>query len=230
VLLKVIGALVVVVIAILLFLPTMRTGRGAARRIQCGNNLKQIGFSLHNYHDHYGSLPPAYTVDANGNRLHSWRTLILPFGEQKALYESIDLTKPWDDPANREAYESVLDYYHCHSAEVTEGHTPNLAIVSPGSCFQATESRKLEELTDGTDHTLMVVEVDAEQAVHWMQPTDIDPQWLVNLAQHEERSHVGGVQALFADGRVKFLQAQTDPDVLRAMVSIAGGETFELPE
>src|SRR5688572_17568592 len=87
-----------------LLLPARRSATEAARRMSCANNLRQIGIALHNYQDEFGCLPPAYTVDAAGKPLHSWRTLILPFAEQKALYDKIDLSKPWNDPANRAAY------------------------------------------------------------------------------------------------------------------------------
>src|SRR5260370_743998 len=65
-----------VVIALLL---PQTSSREPARRSQCKNNLKQIGLALHNYHDVYGSFPPAYFVDASGKPMHSWRVLILPF-------------------------------------------------------------------------------------------------------------------------------------------------------
>ena len=83
-----------------LLIPAVSSAREAARRMQCSNNLKQIALALHNYHSAYGTLPPAYTIDVDGNRLHSWRTLILPYMEQDALYQQIDFSKPWDDPAN----------------------------------------------------------------------------------------------------------------------------------
>ncbi|MCL4193506.1 MAG: DUF1559 domain-containing protein, partial [Thermoguttaceae bacterium] len=38
----------------------------APRRSRCSNNLKHIGLALHNYHDQYGSFPPAYIADENG--------------------------------------------------------------------------------------------------------------------------------------------------------------------
>ena len=110
----VVGAIIAILITLLL--PAHRSAPKAGRRAQCRNNMKQIGFALHNYHDTYGSFPPAFTVDAEGNRLHSWRTLLLPYLDQKILYETIDLTKPWDDPANQEAFNTNLAVYQCPSA------------------------------------------------------------------------------------------------------------------
>jgi competence protein ComGC len=77
------------------FLPAAGSARrNFARRAQCTNNLKQIMLALHNYEQAHGALPPAFTVDANGKPLHSWRTLILPFLGHSSLYATIDLGKP----------------------------------------------------------------------------------------------------------------------------------------
>lgn len=86
----------------LMCLLTPRSGaREAARRAQCSNNLKQIAFSLHSYHDRYGCFPPAYIADEEGKPMHSWRVLILPFIEEQALYDRYAFTEPWDGPSNR---------------------------------------------------------------------------------------------------------------------------------
>ena len=70
--------------------------------------MQQIGIALQAYHDQHGSFPPAYTVDAEGNPLHSWRTLILPyFGEPKwqEIYDQIRFDEPWDSEHNRQFQE-----------------------------------------------------------------------------------------------------------------------------
>ena len=152
-------------------------------RTQCKNNLKQIALALHNYNDQYGALPPAYTVDENGTPLHSWRTFILPFLEQKPLYDKIDLTKAWDDPVNAEAYKSTIWAYRCPSADGPETHTTYLAVVTSNSCLRAAEPRLLSEITDGTANTLMVIEADLEHAVHWMSPMDADESLIMAISE-----------------------------------------------
>lgn len=68
----------IVAVLIALLLPATRSARPAAHRAMCVNNLRQIALALHNYEQVCKCLPPAYTVDASGRPLHSWRTLILP--------------------------------------------------------------------------------------------------------------------------------------------------------
>ena len=127
--------LVIALIAVLIsfMLPAQRVSRPAARSSQCRNNLKQIAMALHHYADAYGVLPPAYTVDAEGKPLHSWRTLILPYLEQQKLYDKIDLMKPWDDPVNAEAGKSDVWAYSCPSAVGTALRTTYQAIVTSES-------------------------------------------------------------------------------------------------
>src|SRR5262249_45984983 len=158
----------ILVLLIALMLPAVRTARPAAYRSQCTNNLKQIGLALHNYEQEYKALPPARTVDATGRPLHSWRTLILPYLEQQSLYQTIDLSKPWNDPANTRARETVVSVFHCPSAVGPQNTTTYLAIAAPNGFLSPRESRRLAEITDPHTSTLMVIEADDENAVPWM--------------------------------------------------------------
>lgn len=224
-LLSLAAILIAVVLLALLLLPAVRrTPREAARRMQCANNLKQIMLGLHNYVDEHHALPPAYTVDAQGRPLHSWRTLILPYVEQKALYDQIDLSKPWDDPVNAVALRQIPAVYRCPSTVIGREKTCYLAVVAPHGCFLATESRSLDQITDDHDSTLMVVEVDSDRAVPWMAPADADEAMILALADAQRFAHPGGANVVTVSGRVSFLPVTTPPAELRALVSIAGDD------
>jgi prepilin-type processing-associated H-X9-DG protein len=225
-LLKLLAVLGIIVIAIAMMLPAVRTAREPARRNQCRSQLEQIALALKRYAEVHGALPPAYTTDASGKPLHSWRTLILPFMEEQQLYNAIDLTKPWNDPVNAAAFNTNLAVYQCPSAPwEIDNRTTYLAVVAPNSCIQATEPRKLSDVTDDPSQTLMVIEVDEEHAVPWMSPVDANEDVVLDLASPKSRTpHPGGVQAAFVDGSVYFLADGIPATIRRTLISIAGND------
>src|SRR5262249_41077387 len=104
---------VIAIIAVLigLLLPAVQSAREAARRIQCTNNLKQIGLALHNYHDAFGVFPPGGITgfkptegDIWRANLMSWRGLILPGMEQNPLYNGINFDTQADVDGNVSFY------------------------------------------------------------------------------------------------------------------------------
>ena len=72
-------------ILIALLLPAVQAAREAARRVQCTNNLKQIGVALHNYHSTYGRFP----MGGQMNEQMSWWYSILPYHEESAVFEAL---------------------------------------------------------------------------------------------------------------------------------------------
>lgn len=214
----------IVAVLLALIIPVPQSASTSASRMQCKNNLKMIALALHNYHDFYEAFPPAYTLDENGQRLHSWRTLILPWLEHSDRYQKLDLSKPWNHPVNGEAFKTTPDFFRCPGSVLTQDSTTYLAVVGENACFHPTKPRAISEITDGTSNTIMVIEVPVKQAVHWMSPQDADEPMILNISNDDKLAHAGGVQAALADGSVRFLSATIAPETRRALISINGKE------
>ena len=96
---------VIAIIGVLvgLLLPAVQAAREAARRMQCSNNVKQLGLAFHNYHDVHKAFPIQYRVNALPNRpltQVSWVYGILPMIEQSNLYNTWDHNYSWTSGAN----------------------------------------------------------------------------------------------------------------------------------
>jgi prepilin-type N-terminal cleavage/methylation domain-containing protein len=111
---------VIAIIGILvaLLLPAVQAAREAARRMACGNNLKQIGLALHNYHDTYKTFPPGGITQGAccGTPSYStWSIMLLPFLEAQNLADKYNNNLYNEDPANQFVREAVVEVYNCPS-------------------------------------------------------------------------------------------------------------------
>ncbi len=108
---------VIAIIAILvaLLLPAVQAAREAARRIQCQNNLHQMGIALHGYHDSLRSFPSGCIWP---NRT-LWSGLIREHMEQAPLYDSLEFDRPWDvdNSPNELACATYLTVYRWRSTD-----------------------------------------------------------------------------------------------------------------
>jgi prepilin-type N-terminal cleavage/methylation domain-containing protein/prepilin-type processing-associated H-X9-DG protein len=113
---------VIAIIAILigLLLPAVQKVRAAAARMQCQNNLKQLGLACHNFADVNQGLPPSYTYASAANS--AWAVRILPYLEQDNLFKQYDLTKGSKDatpngsgPSNAQLVQTILTVFICPS-------------------------------------------------------------------------------------------------------------------
>lgn len=101
-----------------LLLPAVQAAREAARRIQCANNLRQMGLALHQYHGTHRRFPAGVVFP---NRV-MWSAQLLPQLEQGPLYSTLDFSQPFDDDTkpNGKACTQYLSIYRCPSSNSPE--------------------------------------------------------------------------------------------------------------
>lgn len=214
-----------------LLIPAVEAAREAARRSQCTCNLCGIKLALINYHDANGSFPPAYIADASGKPMHSWRVLILPWMERKALYDRYRFDEPWDGPNNRLLLDEVPTNFQCPSRPDPGSLTSYVLLTGPGTVFPGSQSTKQADITDGTASTIMIVET-STVAIPWTAPQDLDVRTMSFRVNDPKRPsisshHPGGANIVFVDASTWFLKETITPGELRARITIAGGERLE---
>ncbi len=130
-------------ILIALLLPAVQAAREAARRMNCSNHLKQIGIAMHNYHDSNGQFPSGAIADTPPTRPNvpkwGWAALILPYIEQGALHDAINVKGMSLDPQIMAAtagnavldaaLKTVVSEYRCPS-DTAEDY---LTVGTPGA-------------------------------------------------------------------------------------------------
>jgi Protein of unknown function (DUF1559) len=200
----------------------------------CRQHLKQIGIALHNYHDSYGTLPPAVTLGPDNKPYHSWRVLILLFmgDDEKKLYVRYHMNEPWDGPNNSKLLAERPKFYECHHAKgkMSKQDTSYVAVIGDETAWPPHGVRNLKDMTDGTSNTILVVEV-KDAGIAWSAPDDLK----INEATSPPSDasgrvpssrHGGGGSALMGDGARRFISSQLDPKTWAALLTVAGGESL----
>ena len=172
-LIELLVVIAIIAVLIALLLPAVQAAREAARRIQCVNNLKQIGLALHNYQESRGVLPGADMV-FNVTEL-SALTNILPYLEQSNIYNSVNCAFSYQDPTNTTAMYTVVNGFVCPSdlpsavpslgaqtnymANMGSGIVwqsaigPNVGLPQPNGVFYGDSATTFAAITDGLSNT-----------------------------------------------------------------------------
>ncbi len=174
---------VIAIIGILvaLLLPAVQAAREAARRMSCGNNLKQIGLALHNYHDTYKAFPPSAYLPATST-FDPWspQARLLSFLEQENLQDLIDWNLSYaaqpnvtkqrvatylcpSEIADRERPDGTLTYYPLtYGMNLGTWFVFDPTTQTGGDGIAHPNGRiNFASVTDGTSNTLAFAEVKA---------------------------------------------------------------------
>jgi prepilin-type N-terminal cleavage/methylation domain-containing protein/prepilin-type processing-associated H-X9-DG protein len=133
-------------ILISLLLPAVQSAREAARRLQCANNLKQLGLALHNYHSQHNCFPG---LGSSSLASYSVQARLLPYVEQTNLQNLIDFTQALYlgtshsqclNPVEATAAKTRIALLRCPSDACEDTYTENGDILAGGNYVICTAS------------------------------------------------------------------------------------------
>jgi prepilin-type processing-associated H-X9-DG protein len=227
----IVGLVIVVVVMVIRWSwgPGVVGSRDAQYTALCASNLQRIALAMREYEAAQGSFPPAYVVDKHGKPLYSWRVLLLPYLGQQDLYDQFHLEEPWNSENNQQVSKVTLELFQCPGQPDTKLATTNyMMVVGEHTISNGRQARKITEITDGLTDTILLVEV-ADSLIYWAQPEDLRFDKLtftINGGKQQQISsyHRLGANVVFCDGSVRLLKKSTSPQLVKAMLTIDGGE------
>ena len=185
--------------------------------------LRMVGIAMRNYESAFKALPLWGTLDANGNRLLSWRVLLLPFMGHTQLYNQFRLNEPWDSPHNLTLLNFMPDFYRSATDLSTSNSTRLRLLDGPGTLYSSAVTRpRYSIVTDGLANTLFAVEAGSDKAVPWTMPETLPlgADFLASLGQLND----AWLRALTVDGTPMQLPIGTPNIVLQAIATYNKGE------
>ena len=224
-------SIVVVFVAYLFVYPPVN-GHAPSKQLRCKVNLGNIGRAVLQFEKDHGHLPPPYLVDEDGQPMHSWRVLILPYLERQDLYDAYDFSKPWDHADNLKLEKLMPKLYQCPSYRGKDAGitTSYVAIVGDETAWPTEGNRTTTEITtnDGLPITLLVVESEMSR-IHWMSPHDplLGDEKNVKLNWLPRSNHGHGANSVFCDSCTSFLSSGISIDTWKALATYAGDEDIK---
>lgn len=201
-----------------LVLPAVIAARGAARRMQGMNNLKQLALAMLSCDAGDGRFPTNAIYSKDGKPLLSWRVYVLPVLGQNELFKKFHLNEPWDGANNKPLIELMPAVYKSPAGKpLAQGKTRYVVPFGKDTIFDGDKGVTDSQISDGMSNTVLILEVAEDKAVTWTKPDDM------NFDPHKPLSGLGtigepNILAAFADGHVQIIRKGVDAETFRRLI------------
>jgi prepilin-type processing-associated H-X9-DG protein len=190
-------------------------------------NLRQIGLAFQNAHDALEEMP-GDIIGKDGKPLLSWRVALLPYLDEKKLYEQFKLDEPWDSKHNIQLVEKMPDVYKPVRGEAPAGTTYYQSFYGPKTMFDPKAKKrptlKFVSENNGTSNTILVIEAGVTTA--WTKPLDLP--FDAQKPLPGRGGLFGDFHILFCDGHVQLCNRTTAEKALKCAINPENSEVFDL--
>ncbi len=203
--------------------PAVKLSANASEKINRNDveRLSRVAIAIHNFEDAFRQSPCTLTTSTGNASGLSWRVHLLPFLDQKLLYEKFALDEPWDSKTNMAAATMMPEIY---------GATPNArgkadicVVAGEGSLLSV--KRWMGECTDSLNNTMMLVQVGDAARVPWTKPDDVEVSQSFRMAQL--RSQKPYVLTAMGDGSILPLPTKLPEEIFIGLATAHGAELLD---
>lgn len=226
-----VGVLLLLGAVALIFLPSLpRVGEEGWSSMSKTHQMR-IALAVHDFHDDHGQLPFSNNPLPPTPTRQSWLTRILPPMGHGGLYERIDFDREWDAPVNDRVFATPIpELLNPGITEPTAGRHAVSHYAANVHLYPETGVLRFRDITDGTMHTIMGGEINANFQPWGRPDTGRDLDLGINTDPDGFGSPFdGGANFMLLDGSVRFIGEDVDQSVLRMLARPNDGGRVDLP-